>query len=552
MKITFQTTEKLDSHKNCYIYSQIGNSETPFAYLLCNFQDLNETIKARSLALRFCSLNPSCVRAIPCKNQSDVPGAKSIVMYLYVDADGEGIIDHLQQAAEEIFSDNYRIEFVDLQRRPLCQTVIRLLKCEKSKGEELKSLSSIIEKKLHVFDNRLNVTAVQASYKVVGSYEKKVPCVTVYVLGKGRIPVGESEMDDSLLAVKLDVVEGYYQPCGNSYKSYKSPLFSGFGIGIKEDECGGAGTIGGFLIDENGKRYLLTCDHVLQPLGIKNLKNIIVQPAERDFKEELALASSDVTYLHDKIRKQKSMLTAEDSRVRQRFEYYLKKTQEELEEKEKDKTKLLDAPPRSIGHYVCGLRVNEQVEINDKNHVPIYVDAGIAELSEDELTEIEMEKEFEIEDDPCPLYGFKNEKKIGFVPTGHIVDLKEFRKTDANGLMKIGRSTGLTEDGQLEDTNMFVNRFAYSKDVCAGNLCNVPYKFYCKSCEVVTNENQVDLSCMGKTFAPSAIKRLSAALKTHLLRGRAIVWLLKGGRKLFVKREIPAHWCLINEDVLGV
>ena len=457
-------------------------------------------------------------------------------MYLYVDADGEGIIDRLQQAAEEIFSDNYRIEFVDLQRRSLCQTVIRLPKCEKSKGEELKSLSSIIEKKLHVFDNRLNVTAVQASYKVVGSYEKKVPCVTVYVLGKGRIPVGESEMDDSLLDVKLDIVEGYYQPCGNSYKSYQSPLFSGFGIGIKEDECGGAGTIGGFLIDENGKRYLLTCDHVLQPMGIKNLKNIIVQPAERDFKEELALASSDVTYLHDKVRKQKSMLTAEDSRVRQRCEYDLKKTQKELEEKEKDKENLLDAPPRSIGHYVCGLIVNEQVEINDNNHVPIYVDAGIAELSEDELTGIEMEKEYEIEDDCCPLYGFKNEKKVGFVPTGQIVDLKEFRKTDANGLMKIGRSTGLTEDGQLEDTNIFVNRFAYGKDVCAGNLCHVPYKFYCKSCEVVTNENQVDLSCMGKTFCAKCDKTIECGTKDSSASWAFNCMVIKGRKKPFCEK----------------
>ena len=103
-------------------------------------------------------------------------------------------------------------------------------------------------------------------------------------------------------------------------------------------------------------------------------------------------------------------------------------------------------------------------------------------------------KDDEPDDDCNPLFGFKNDRKKGFIPTGHIVDLQEFYSQRDSRFMKYGRTTGLTVDGQFETTEFFLNRKGYKKNVCAGDLCHIPYLYYCSSCEPVTNENQVDMS----------------------------------------------------------
>jgi hypothetical protein len=145
-----------------------------------------------------------------------------------------------------------------------------------------------------------------------------------------------------------------------------------------------------------------------------------------------------------------------------------------------------------------------------------------------------MEKDDELDDDFCPLYGFKNDKEKGFEPTGHIVDLQKFngpydrvelvkdtelgassnKKADEVKLekedkinyyrdlklMKIGRTTGLTVDGEFESTHFFLNRNGYKKNTCAGNLCHIPRILYCNNCEPVNKKNQVDLSCIERPF----------------------------------------------------
>ena len=416
-------------------------------------------------------------------------------MYLYVNTVGKGITEDLEQAARVLFADNYCVEFVDLQRRPLCPTAIRLPQSKKNKEKELEELSSIVDEKFHVFDGRLNVTGVQASYKVVDSCEENVPCVTVFVLGKGKIPLGESEMDGSLLDVKLDIVEGYPQPCDSSYKSYASPLFGGVGIGIEKSKK--AGTIGGFFMDENEneKRYLLTCEHVLRPPGVKDPRSKVVQPAEIDFKEELAEAEAAVAAHKKRLKKQKEKLKYCRPEKLGRYNDRVTKTLKKLKKVQREKKDLEDLEPRSIGSYVCGFRGNELIEIDANKHLRVHVDAAIAELCEDEVSEIEAEKGDESEDECCPLYGFKN-NNAGFSPTGRILDLSELSDVPVNRLMKIGRTTRLTGDGRLSKTKMLIKYIPSSQGMCAGNLRNVPFEIYCNSCREVTDENQVDMNCI--------------------------------------------------------
>ncbi len=89
-----------------------------------------------------------------------------------------------------------------------------------------------------------------------------------------------------------------------------------------------------------------------------------------------------------------------------------------------------------------------------------------------------------------------------FTPTGEIVDLQNFdsqHEGKALGLMKIGRTTGLTGDGEFDTTNFFVNRYGFKKDTCAGDLSHVPCILYCNVCKPPTDDNQVDLSGMIKS-----------------------------------------------------
>ena len=183
-------------------------------------------------------------------------------MYLYVSTNGKGIPDNVKEDAKKMFV-NCRIEPVDLQRRPLSEIFMPLPSSEKRKEEEISNLSRKIEENLHLFDNRLNVTAVQASYKVTNSEEQDIPCVAVYVLGKTKIPAGETDIkkikDDNHVfdGVEFDVLEGYYQPAIiASQESYVWPLRAGYGMGVQGTDS--IGTLGGFLEDENGKHYILS------------------------------------------------------------------------------------------------------------------------------------------------------------------------------------------------------------------------------------------------------------------------------------------------------
>jgi hypothetical protein len=420
-----------------------------------------------------------------------------------VDSGNKGVPEELKQAANEMFVD-YEIQYVDLQRRPLPKIVTRLPASQKVKHKELKDLSKIIEKNLHVFDNRLNVTAVQASYKVINSSEKDIPCVTVFVLGKRRIPVGESDLrklDNNPFGVDLDVVEGYYQPCTNDFDSksygYPKPFLDGIGIGIFKDDKGRVGTLGGFLEDEYGNPYILSCEHVLNPDDCVEPNIEIVQPAEIDYKKACKYASSKVESLSAALEEKKTKMEVLETNDQAygKLKKHVEKTQKVLDESIKQLSNVEESK-RTIGKYCWGLKQNEPVEICNNNCADVYVDAAIAELNDEEADNIELKKDFEPEDDRCPMYGFKNDKDKGFVPTGHIVDLQEFDSHHDVKFLKIGRTTGLTVGGEFESTDFFVNLKGYRKNVCAGDLTNIPYILYCNSCEPLNENNQVDLSCI--------------------------------------------------------
>ena len=486
-----------------------------------------------------------------------------------MDTDGNGVPHDVKNAAKEMFT-NCKIECIDLQRRPLSKIVARLPSCERKKVKEIFDLSKKIEDNLYVFENRLNVTAVCASYKVSKAVETDTPCVTVFVLGKGKIPAKETNIqkikEDHVKLfdnVEFDVVEGYYRPAYGpgswSHMRYASTLRGGIGIGVKG--VPGAGTLGGFLEDEDGECYILSNDHVLNPPKSNNNPNndtlngvvngagtsgkfregenstnddspnemvqgagksgglgehenstndvetkkspdhIIEQPAGTDYDKMFGDAENQLKRILKKIHTENPLVAdlsqAEKDELRENDEdsrRYLERLEEEKSDAEWEFRKIKNGRPRKIGVYVRGFKGN--FEITCDNHTcKYYVDVAIAKLNKTELNFMTQEKARDTADH-CPLYGFEKIKDV--VPTGEIVDLQTFVKEICAQdpdlepekqltFLKIGRTTGLTDDGRIDNDNLFkrlfVNEILPPKEKpCTSALYHTP-SWYCKNCK---------------------------------------------------------------------
>ena len=424
-------------------------------------------------------------------------------MCLYVHTGGRGIQKDLKQAAEKIFSD-YQVEFVDLQRRPLCKKVKRLSSNEKKKDKELSDLAEIIEENLNIFENRLNVTAVQPSYKITDYNETATPCVTVFMLGKGRLPLEEDDFSaiKKLSDCPFDVIEGYYLP-SSSFQSSVSPLHGGVSIGV--DKLPGSGTLGGFLIDDHGKVYLLSCKHVLHPEGVSEISNVILQPAMDDFKKKIEEGENEINEkckekkkMENKIEEMKGKLACVDDDEKNRRERSItncsklfKTLSEDQEERKRQLEYLKTREPREVGKYLHGLQKNERVNI-DNTDKDIFVDAGIAELEENEKIQMELEKDNEEKGKGCPVYGFNHKNYTTangeplILPTGEIVSWTKFREERRNEeprFIKCGRTTGITVNGQIETQNFYL-RVGEPK-----TFQDYPLKAYCETCSPPPNES---------------------------------------------------------------
>ena len=401
------------------------------------------------------SKNPCCIRAIPYESKD----SQSLTMSLYTDTNDEKISEKIKMAAEEMFK-NYNIEFHNLLRRPPSKIFTPLPTSKKQKGKELADLTRKIDKNLHLFENRMNVTAVQASYKVTDSIEQDKACVRVYVLGKGKIPAGETDImkikeehGDIFDQAEFDVAEGYHKlTTGSSLKGSALPLEGGVGIGV--EGVHDAGTLGGLLKDGEGKVYILSNEHVLHP---PDAEKVIVQPSLYDYENMQNEARNNINKWTNKLRNIPQAIEGINEEYRLRLvrgmEQKIRKNRIILSEIEQN-------PPRKIGKYVCGLKDN--VEVDDQK---IYVDAAIAILDESELCIMKFHKtHMEDQANCCPLYGFETDQYWQMSnytpPNGEIVDFITFQHSLQNNyselrFIKIGRTTGLTDEGFYHPPPMF-------------------------------------------------------------------------------------------------
>jgi hypothetical protein len=336
--------------------------------------------------------------------------------------------------------------------------------------------------------------------------------VTVFVVGKGRIPAWETEImqikedHDVFHDVKFDVVEGYYRPAvylpfPSEVRGYAGVLRGGVGIGVRNVNA--AGTLGAFVEDEQGVRYILSNEHVLNPPEVmsNSTAHIIEQPAKIDYDDKLKTVQDNLKKCKEKEKDLSrgypeplseadiEILKNDDlfGREWERNQRKIKKAEDDLEETQMDE-------PRLIGTYVDGMKDNFKKTL-DGNTYRIYVDVAIAKLDEKELNILKTDGDIPkgpLYETNCPLYGFTDIKDI--IPSGETIDLengvKEIREQDPHEpetqltFMKIGRETGLTDQGRIDSSfeKVFVHlvKAAKLKTPCSP-LCHVefPYKKEC-------------------------------------------------------------------------
>ena len=421
--------------------------------------------------------NPSCIRAIPYED------SEAITICLYMHTYGEGITPELRKTAEEMLFE-YKLEFVDLEREPLGEYVApQSCSDRKESFKEMADLVPEIEANLNIFESRLNVTAVQPSYQISNETEM---CITVFVLGKGRIPVGEQEFPKTLgdFCVKISVVEGYYIPSMNPkpFIYGADPLHLGVGIGV--EGYSGAGTLGAFLKDENDKRYLLSCKHVIGKGGLA-----ILQPAEVDSKE----ATNDLDAKIKRYDKAIQMIKnkekfASDEQEKKRFSNKIKN----LEcSKEIAEDKMAISKSRNVATYVGGYIGNK---LSSSGNL-VYVDAAVAELTQEEIKNIQSSFS-----DHGTIFGFElqaHKKNCGtIINWQEVTDDEKERVT----FWKSGRETEHTDGGKLYRSEFFVKHEGFNEVECFGEFTHCKFKLYCKSCAKKTEKKSslTDQSLLGK------------------------------------------------------
>ena len=427
--------------------------------------------------------NPSCVRAIPYQASEDVDD-KSISICLYLYTYGKGIPAELRKASEDMFAD-YKLEYFDLnERAPLGEFVAPRFCNNPSEIKEMANLAAIIENNLPLFENRLNVTAVQPSYKISSSGEEDELCVTVYVLGEGRIPVGEEEFSEKehFGNYRFNIVEGYFVPTGSSdslpFIYGARPLHFGVGIGVARKDD--AGTLGVFLKDEDDNKYILSCEHVLGKGAPQKVK--IVQPAEEDsWSAEKELSKKIEENKVEIIKNKQWMQGALDQRERDRLSKGINMRNLLVSSDEEQRR---DAVSRDIATYSDGLRGNWEYEGQK-----IFVDVAVAHLNPEVAEEITWKT-----NKKGTVFGFNEEKSIN----GKIIDLCTFKEDNEEiAFWKSGRSTRHTEGGRLCYRNCFLQKEGHgSLSSCFGKLEHCNFMVYCELCAKKEKSDLVDVSLL--------------------------------------------------------
>ena len=413
-----------------------------------------EIVKA---ARKFESEHKECVRVLPYEENDQM------VIHLYVFSGDSGIAESLKEDAEKCFKEmGAKLQYFDLYND--AADVLNITGVEYPSGvpQELDAsqsdeISEIISQNCTAFDKHRNVTSLQAAFKITDSKETGNPCITIYVLGKGHIPIGESEFPGTLGSYPVDVVEGFWFLTLDPWTPNKAQtpgevLHFGASIGVESKEA--SGTLAAIVEEINsGTLYALSCDHVMQHTE----KSEIIHPSLTDYQNYLKYHLNAYRNRVGRIVGQGysemefSVNSLQEAEMEEIFEMLKEKKDRYLQESDsaaylkaqlikdaRDDEEALQTgfsnQPRVIGTCRIGLRHN--VKWTDGKEY--FIDAAIAELNEDEGKRSRS----------AEVIGTSDYISVECCPATE--DLKTVE------LCKSGRTTGYTGKGRLVQAPMFM------------------------------------------------------------------------------------------------
>ena len=435
-------------------------------------------------AIDFEANHRECVRVLPY-----LDGGLTKV-HFYVFSGKSGVPQKLKDAAQECFGEmKVKLEWFDLYNDATEILKVTPIEFPSGKPERLNEsqiykINEVINKNLHVLVKHRNVTAVQASFKITNSKQTKQPCIAIYVLGKGSIPLGEFQFPRTLGDYDVDVVDGFWFRTGKDDpwepKKGQEPrevLRLGASIGVRGEK--GCGTLGA-IVKSDGNFYALSCDHVMKhpPREIihpaqddylnylnyhlqeyaKQIYYIIEREARYTLKTQLSFGIlKEVDPLNEKFQELKSIKEDHFDKKRAREE-----NKEEANRHEQVLERGLRTPPRVIGRYIAGISHN--VEWTDNQEY--FVEAAIAQLNSEEVDSLRNI------DVPEVIGTLKR-------PSGKCSS----RFTASGDLCKSGRTTEYTKSGRHARPEMYLRDTSYELNARNTNLVHIVKQVsLCRGC----------------------------------------------------------------------
>ena len=346
---------------------------------LCSSGAQDHDIKEKTRT--FEAEHEECIRVLPYRYPSG-----RVYVHLYVFCDKNFIPKELKDYAQEFFGEtDVTLKWINMKNYAFQKPNIVSVDVKQLEVSQVNYISKIINKNLPLFSKHRNITAIQPSLKVTSSKQTNDPCIRVYVLGKGHIPFGESEIPNSVDDCPVDIVNGCWfetfdTPRPLTAHKQKEYLRLGASIGVRGKKS--AGTLGAIVKGHDGGLYLLSCDHVIKDEGESRITNPgwihfldLIKKHMINYRNGISSMFLRIFALHPQENNFTQLRSQVDSACKT-LSFLLDPTLVEYEDK---LIKLSSKPPRTVAYYVDGIR--DDVEFSDGTN---YIDVAIAKLTEEE------------------------------------------------------------------------------------------------------------------------------------------------------------------------
>ena len=410
-----------------------------------------------------------------------------VYVKLYVFCDKNDIPKELKAAAQVFFGETVvKLKWTNLYNYASIKPNIVSEDFKQLEVSQVNDIGDIIKRNLPVFSKHRNITAIQPSLKVTNSKQTNDPCIRVYVLGKGCFPFDESEIPNAVENCPVDIVDGFWFETSGTPKplrAHKQGEYLRLGASIGVKGTGNSGTLGAIVKDDDGRFYLLSCDHVMRSVRGRE----IIHPAENHYSTSLKyhlivyhnwinrIFNQRDAFQHnhpDSVEYFRQLERIVDSFYSGRYRH------PKLRECEGKLRKLISEPPRTVAYFIDGIC---------ENRGEFHIDAAVAKLTNEEIEAL---------------------KRNGYV---EIIDTEDYpdgnvTRDDSQNRIREWRKSGSTTGYTSLKTNfffscVFLRKSARERPSSTSRGFDLRDFEWCKKCIVLENENNNLFSYTGDSGA---------------------------------------------------